>query len=60
MSGTVSTTFLYNSRLQPCWVYAATGTPLPTSTLCSARAATGNILDLKYSFNLAGGADIVL
>jgi hypothetical protein len=52
----LSSTFLYNSRLQPCWIYATTGTPLPTNTLCSGTAATGNVLDLKYNFNL-GTAD---
>jgi RHS repeat-associated protein len=52
----LSSTFLYNSRLQPCWIYATTGTPLPTNTLCSGTATSGNILDLKYNFSL-GTAD---
>jgi RHS repeat-associated protein len=52
----LSSAFLYDSRLQPCWIYATTGTPLPTNTLCSGTAATGNVLDLKYNFSL-GTAD---
>jgi RHS repeat-associated protein len=48
-------TYLYNSRLQPCWFYATTGTALPTSTLCTDSATAGNILDLKYNFNLGSG-----
>jgi RHS repeat-associated protein len=49
----VASTYIYNSRLQPCWMYATTGTALPwNSTGCTSTAATGNILDLKYNFNL--------
>jgi hypothetical protein len=49
-------TFIFNARLQPCWMYATTGTALATSTTCSAADSTpGNILDLKYSFNLGSG-----
>jgi RHS repeat-associated protein len=45
-------TQLYNSRLQPCWLYSTTGTPLPTNTACTASDPTpGNILDLNYNFN---------
>jgi RHS repeat-associated protein len=44
-------TYLFNVRLQPCWMYATTGTALATSTLCTATDSTpGNILDLKYCF----------
>jgi RHS repeat-associated protein len=44
-------TYLFNPRLQPCWMYATTGTALATSTLCTATDSTpGNILDLKYCF----------
>jgi RHS repeat-associated protein len=50
------TTLLYNPRLQPCWLYATTGTALPTSTSCTGTATAGNILDLKYNFNL-GASD---
>src|ERR1700687_2868472 len=45
-------TYIYNTRLQPCWLYTTTGTALATSTLCTASATTGNILDFKYNFNL--------
>jgi RHS repeat-associated protein len=45
-------TQLYNSRLQPCWLYTTTGTALPTNTACTASDPTpGNILDLNYNFN---------
>jgi RHS repeat-associated protein len=48
-------TYLYNSRLQPCWMYATTGTALPwnsSSTGCASTATTGNVFDLKYNFGL--------
>jgi RHS repeat-associated protein len=46
-------TQLYNSRLQPCWLYTTTGTALATNTACTAADPTpGNILDLNYNFNL--------
>jgi RHS repeat-associated protein len=51
-------TFVYNSRLQPCWIYATTGTALPwqpTTTSCTSTATAGSILDLKYNFNLGAG-----
>jgi RHS repeat-associated protein len=51
----LATTFIYNDRLQPCWIYATTGTALPTNTLCTGTATSGNVLDLKYNFNLGAG-----
>jgi len=45
-------THIYNDRLQPCWTYATTGTPLAPSHLCSDSTTAGNMLDLKYNFNL--------
>jgi len=54
-SGIVST-YVFNNRLQPCWMYTTTGTPLPPDTTqCSGTAAAGNILDLKYNFGLGVG-----
>lgn len=44
----VKVTNIYNSRLQPCWIYATNGTSLSGSTLCTGSATTGNIIDLKY------------
>jgi YD repeat-containing protein len=49
------TTSIFNTRLQPCWIYTTTGTPLPTSTLCTGTAAAATILDMKYNFNLGAG-----
>jgi RHS repeat-associated protein len=50
------TTLIYNNRLQPCWLYATTNTALPTSTACTATdPGPGNILDLKYGFDLGAG-----
>ena len=45
-------TFIYNNRLQPCWMYTTTGTVLPwgNATQCTSTATTGNTLDLKYDF----------
>ncbi|HXX19881.1 MAG TPA: RHS repeat-associated core domain-containing protein [Candidatus Acidoferrum sp.] len=52
----LSSTSIYNDRLQPCWLYATTGTALPTTTSCTATdPGPGNILDLQYSFNLGSG-----
>lgn len=47
-------THIYNKRLQPCWMYATTGTALAwNTTLCSSSETTaGNMLDLKYNYNL--------
>ncbi|HWR14143.1 MAG TPA: RHS repeat-associated core domain-containing protein [Terriglobales bacterium] len=52
----LKSTFLFNSRLQPCWIYATTGTPLNwQATPCTATATVGNLLDLKYNFSLGNG-----
>jgi len=54
-----TSTYILNTRLQPCWIYATTGSPLPWTGVqnpCAASATTGNILDIKYNFNL-GTAD---
>jgi RHS repeat-associated protein len=49
-------TYIYNKRFQPCWMYATTGTALATSTTCTANdPGPGNILDLQYNFNLGSG-----
>ena len=32
----LTSTFIYNNRLQPCWIYATTGTVLAASTACTA------------------------
>jgi RHS repeat-associated protein len=47
-------THIYNDRLQPCWMYSTTGTPLAwgNTTGCSSTATAANMLDLKYNFNL--------
>ncbi len=45
-------THIYNDRLQPCWTYATTGAALATSHLCTDTVTPGNLLDLKYNFNL--------
>lgn len=49
-------TYIYNTRFQPCWMYGTTGTALPTNTTCTAGdPGSGNILDLQYNFNLGAG-----
>jgi RHS repeat-associated protein len=47
-------TQIYNDRLQPCWMYSTTGTPLAWGNItgCSSTATAANMLDLKYNFNL--------
>src|SRR5205823_14910526 len=49
----INVTDIYNNRLQPCWMYATTGTALSASTLCNGTATTGTIQDVKYSFGLS-------
>jgi RHS repeat-associated protein len=48
----INTNIAYNSRLQPCWIYGTTGTALAITTPCTGTATTGNVLDLKYNYNL--------
>jgi RHS repeat-associated protein len=48
----LSSTEIYNNRLQPCWIYTTSGTALPTSSSCTGTATTGNFQDLKYNFAL--------
>jgi RHS repeat-associated protein len=45
-------THIYNTRLQPCWLYTTTGNALATNTACTGTATTGNILDFKFNLNL--------
>jgi len=54
--GTITETGIFNSRLQPCWMFATTSTILSASTPCSGsptQAAT--LMDMKYGFNLGSG-----
>ncbi|MFZ3215139.1 MAG: RHS repeat-associated core domain-containing protein [Candidatus Acidiferrales bacterium] len=53
-----NTTVIYNSRLQPCWLYttATPNSPLPIGSQCTATQATGTMLDMQYNFSL-GAAD---
>jgi RHS repeat-associated protein len=46
----VAENVLYNTRLQPCWTYASTSAL--TAISCTASAATGTLMDVKYNFNL--------
>jgi RHS repeat-associated protein len=56
-SASIVSTYIFNSRLQPCWLYATTGTSLSwNSATCSSTATPANILDLKLNLNL-GAAD---
>lgn len=48
----LSSTEIYNNRLQPCWMYTTSGTALATSSPCTGTATTGNFQDLKYNFAL--------
>jgi RHS repeat-associated protein len=54
----INFTAITNNRMQPCWIYATTGTALSWSgTLCTTTETTaGNILDLEYSLNF-GSSD---
>lgn len=56
----ISSTFVYNSRLQPCWIYATTTTALPWNTTnCSGTATSGTLLDLKLNFGSANNGNVV-
>lgn len=48
LGASVKLTSIFNSRLQPCWIYATTGTSLPSSSVCTSTATAGTVLDLKY------------
>jgi len=52
----VNLTNIFNSRFQPCWIYATVGGGLPSNSVCTSSATTGSIMDLKYNF-VAGSAD---
>jgi RHS repeat-associated protein len=54
----INFTTITNDRLQPCWIYATTGTALSWSnTSCTTPETTaGNILDLEYGLNF-GSSD---
>ena len=56
LGSSINLTNIFNSRQQACWIYAATGTSLSSSSLCTSSASTGNIIDLKYGMAL-GTAD---
>jgi RHS repeat-associated protein len=53
------TTEIYNNRLQPCWIYATTGSALTwNTTRCSATdPGPANILDLQFNLNWSAGDD---
>jgi RHS repeat-associated protein len=54
-SSELVSTHIYNDRLQPCWTYSTTGTALAwgnTINCASSESTAGNMLDLKYNFNL--------
>src|SRR6266700_2216183 len=48
--GSVVETSIFNNRLQPCWYYATTSTPLAANTACTGTATAANVLDLRYNF----------
>jgi RHS repeat-associated protein len=60
----IVTTTVFNQRLQPCWIFATTGTPLPwqaNDISCSSTASpAGNLLDLKYNFGTTSNNGNVL
>jgi hypothetical protein len=51
-SASIKLTDIYNKRLQPCWMYATTGTALSTTIACTGTVATATIQDVKYNFGL--------
>jgi len=52
----LASTYIYNDRLQPCWLYASTNGTIAAGTSCTATdPGPGNILDLKYNFSLGAG-----
>jgi RHS repeat-associated protein len=50
-----NSTYIYNNRLQPCWIYITSATALAPSTPCTSTASAATGLDLKYNYNLGVG-----
>jgi len=47
----ITETRIYNNRLQPCWIYATTGTALAATTSCTTRdSSPANVLDLQFNY----------
>lgn len=50
-AGIVST-YIYNSRLQPCWMFATSGAPLAANTNCTGTdPGSASAIDLQYGYN---------
>jgi RHS repeat-associated protein len=47
------TTFLYNSRLQPCWIYSNTSTTGLPSACTQTGIGNAAIMDVQYNFALS-------
>ncbi|MGC2526762.1 MAG: RHS repeat-associated core domain-containing protein [Candidatus Acidiferrum sp.] len=45
-------TFLFNDRLQPCWVYATTSSTGAPTTCAQTGVSNAAIMDFQYGFNL--------
>jgi RHS repeat-associated protein len=55
-SGSLYSTFVFNNRLQPCWVYSTTTSTGAPTTCAQAGVVAGVILDYQFDFG-AGGPD---
>jgi len=54
--GAVNQTSIFNSRLQPCWLYMNTGSILSPTNPCNGQTSPpGNVMDLTYDFRIGGG-----
>jgi hypothetical protein len=56
-SAQFNSTYIYNQRLQSCWMYTTVApASLAATSGCGGSATTGTVMDLKYAFN-AGSTD---
>lgn len=52
----ITSSYIFQNRFQPCWLYTTTSTALAwNSTNCAGAAPGANILDVKLNFNLGSG-----
>lgn len=50
--GSVYSTFLFNNRLQPCWLYTTTSSTGPPTSCTQTGVVNASILDYQYDFGL--------
>jgi RHS repeat-associated protein len=54
VTSAITETNIFNNRLQPCWYFATTVSPLLSTKLCTDSVSPASILDLKYNYTATG------